>query len=107
MNVADQFNSIYTGYEIEDRKIVRNLFDELLSLDRAACMIEIHAPIELIHQGEYFIREHGYHVFIRIIMHNSMIKQVLRLISYFSTQVIRWSIIQIAFSSIELHRLSR
>jgi len=61
-NVALEFHQLFDEEEVEERKVVLNLFDELLSLKRAACMIEVFAPIEKVHRAEYMLREKGYHV---------------------------------------------
>jgi hypothetical protein len=37
-NVADEYHAIFTDFEIEELQIVRNLFDELLTMKRAAFM---------------------------------------------------------------------
>ena len=61
-NVALEFHQLFSEDRVEEKEVVLNLFDELLSLKRAACMIEVHAPIEEVHRAEYLLREKGYHV---------------------------------------------
>jgi hypothetical protein len=59
-NITLEFYQIFEEDEVEEEEEIRNLFDELLSLKRAACMIEVHAPIEKVHRAEYLLREKGY-----------------------------------------------
>ena len=61
-NIALDFYQIFEEDEVEEEEEVMNLFGELLSLKRAACMIEVYSPIEKVHRAEYLLRGKGYHV---------------------------------------------
>ncbi len=62
-DVSDEFYEIVKDCDVGDIEEISNYFKELLSLERAACMVEIHGPIEVAHKAEYLLRENGYHVY--------------------------------------------
>ncbi len=63
-DVSKELNELTADFISENDKEVSNLFNELLSIKRAAFMIEIASPIRVVKAVDELLRGAGYQVFI-------------------------------------------
>jgi hypothetical protein len=65
-DISSPVYEILGDYISENAESTTNYFHELLELKRAAFMIEIAAPIEIIHQAESLLTAAGYHTLLSL-----------------------------------------
>lgn len=61
-DVSHEVCEILSEYDSESDEEIMTYFRELLSFQRAVFMLEIEAPIDVVHRLEYYLREKGYEV---------------------------------------------